>query len=110
MLQNNVISKMTSEVLLSELLAEENCLSPSEIVKKKNLKKISDERELFKICLQVLENNKDSVIAYRQKNKKSIFNHLIEEALKETNMCADTKVLPQIMKKVLQDLIEEGKS
>ena len=63
--------------------------------------KISDSKELDKICYEVLEREKDVVLRYRAGETK-LLNFLVGEVMKKTEKRADFRVVRNILEKILE--------
>ncbi|MDD2935297.1 MAG: Asp-tRNA(Asn)/Glu-tRNA(Gln) amidotransferase subunit GatB [Candidatus Pacebacteria bacterium] len=75
--------------------------TPNEIAEKNNLLQKSDEGELEKIVLKIIENNKTVADEYRA-GKESSLQFLIGQGMKETKGSANPKILTDLFKKNLK--------
>lgn len=62
---------------------------------------ISDEKELEKICLEIIEKNPKIVLGYK-KGKKKLFNALMGQMVKITEQRADMALVAKIMERLLK--------
>ena len=77
--------------------------SPSDIVKEKGLKVVSDEETIEKIIRKAMEDNPKAVEQYRS-GKKSVIGYFIGQVMRATKGKAD----PKTVKKVAERILEEG--
>lgn len=75
--------------------------TPNEIAEKNNLLQKSDEGELEKIVLKIIENNKTVADEFRS-GKESSLQFLIGQGMKETKGSANPKILTDLFKKNLK--------
>jgi aspartyl-tRNA(Asn)/glutamyl-tRNA(Gln) amidotransferase subunit B len=75
--------------------------APNEIAEKNNLLQKSDEGELEKIVLKIIENNKTVADEFRS-GKESSLQFLIGQGMKETKGSANPKILTGLFKKNLK--------
>ncbi|KMQ87139.1 glutamyl-trna amidotransferase subunit mitochondrial [Lasius niger] len=100
LLQNKVINLIKAKKILHELISDPK-KSPKEIVEERNWFLISDEKQLEKMCLEVIEKNPKIVSGYKN-GKKKLFNALLGEMAKITDQCADMAIVTKIMERLLK--------
>ncbi|NLX62834.1 MAG: Asp-tRNA(Asn)/Glu-tRNA(Gln) amidotransferase subunit GatB [Tissierellia bacterium] len=100
LIKEDKISNNVGKKVLREMF--ETGKKPEDIVKEKGLIQISDEDELKKIVAQVLEENEQSVIDYKN-GKDRALGFIIGQVMKATR----GKANPQIVNKLVLEAIEE---
>jgi len=93
------ISSSGAQSMLAEMFDSGD--DPSEILDKKNLEQISNEKELLKIIDKVIKNNPKSVGDYK-KGKKNAIKFLMGQAMKESK----GKANPQLAEKILKEKLD----
>lgn len=94
---NKLSTKQAREVLIKGL--EEN-KNPLDLVKSMNITQISDENEILKVVVEVLEENSNLIEDY--KNGKKVFDYIIGQIMKKTK----GKVNPSITANILKNELE----
>ncbi|MCD6500816.1 Asp-tRNA(Asn)/Glu-tRNA(Gln) amidotransferase subunit GatB [bacterium] len=92
------ISSKIAKTLLKEMFGTGK--DPSQIVKDKGLRQISDEEELEKIVGEVIDKNKKPVEDYK-KGKEAALQFLVGQVMKETKGKANPQIILQLLKKLL---------
>ena len=92
-------SKLAKKVFLE--MAEKGA-DPEQVVKEKGLEQISDEATLRKIVLEVLDNNEESIIAFKN-GKDRALGYLVGQIMKATK----GKANPPMVNKILLEEIEK---
>ncbi|XP_029172673.1 glutamyl-tRNA(Gln) amidotransferase subunit B, mitochondrial isoform X2 [Nylanderia fulva] len=100
LLQNKEINLTKAKKILYELISDPK-KSPKEIVEEHNWFLISDEKQLEKMCLEIIEKNPKIVSGYKN-GKKKLFNVLLGEMAKVTDDCADMALVAKIMERLLK--------
>lgn len=100
LLQNKIINLMKAKKILYELISDPK-KSPKEIVEERNWFLISDEKQLEKMCLEIIEKNPKIVSQYKN-GKKKLLNALLGEMAKITDNCADMVIVTKIMERLLK--------
>ncbi|XP_078040857.1 glutamyl-tRNA(Gln) amidotransferase subunit B, mitochondrial isoform X2 [Augochlora pura] len=93
-INNNILRKVL------KILFENPEKEPIQIVKENNWFMITDEKELEKLCLDIINKNEKLVSKYKS-GKTKVFSKFIHEALKATNYCVDTTAVSKIFTKLL---------
>lgn len=75
---------------------------PEKIIKDKGLVQMNDENELESIIKDILENNPQSVVDYKAGKEKAL-GYLVGQTMRQTK----GKANPQVVNKILQDLLKE---
>jgi len=100
LIEKNEISRQTAkETVFHQMIRTGQ--KASDIIKEKNLSRISDKNQLKKIILKVLDNNKDQTHQYLE-GKKQVFKYLIGQVMKQTKGKAD----PEMTNKLLLDILD----
>lgn len=96
------IDGVLSSKLLKEVFYEmwETQKTPAEIVKEKNIVQITDEDELTKIALEVINENPKAVSDYKS-GKEQAISALIGQMMKKTSGRANPKQAQELLKKLL---------
>ncbi|CAG9770606.1 unnamed protein product [Ceutorhynchus assimilis] len=102
LIEASTISRATA-LLVTEELLKGNMDNPTKIVADKNWKQITDEKELRKICQQILDENEKAVKDYL-KGKTKVFNAFMGYVAKKTDNRADMKKCSEIVKELLLHL------
>ena len=100
LIDKGTISTKIAKKVLEELF--ENPRDPEEIIKEKGWIQISDEGEIKKVVLKILESNPQSIIDYKAGKDRAI-GFLVGQAMKETK----GKANPQILNKMFIDEINK---
>jgi len=74
---------------------------PESIIKKKNLRQISNKEELDNIINEVLQENQQSVVDY-QKGKKQALGYLVGQVMQKTKGQANPQLASQLLKEKLE--------
>lgn len=85
---------------LCESKSTETRLSVAELMEKLGLKTVSDESELFKIVQEVLDENPDSIVSYRN-GKTKVIGFLVGQVMKKTRGQAHPQKVNEILRKAL---------
>lgn len=96
--EGKLSTKQAREVLTKALEEEKN---PLELVKSMNITQISDESEILKVVLEVLAENPNLVVDYKE--GKKVFDYIIGQIMKKTR----GRVNPGMTAKVLRDELEK---
>lgn len=99
-IKDGKINNNTGKKVLKEMF--ESGKDAETIVKEKGLIQISDEGELEKIVENILDNNEQSIIDYKN-GKDRAFGFLVGQVMKETR----GKANPQVVNKILREEIEK---
>ncbi|KZC08313.1 Glutamyl-tRNA(Gln) amidotransferase subunit B, mitochondrial [Dufourea novaeangliae] len=99
LLQDKVINYNIAGKILNVRL-EQPKKEPKQIVEENNWFMITDEKELEKLCLDILNKNPKLVAKYKR-GKTKVFNQFMRAAVVATNECADMVQLTQIFTKLL---------
>ena len=94
----NKISNPAAKKILEVLWDQD--LTVQEIIKKENLKQISNEDELLKIIMKIIEENPKQLNQYKS-GKDKLFGFFVGQVMKETQGSADPKVVNEILRKKL---------
>lgn len=100
LLQNEINLEVCREVLDELVEVSDSDLSPSRIVKEKNLTIVSDQTELTKLCMQVLEDNPKLVKQYKD-GKVKVFKAFMGILVKNSPKKLDMSLASKIMKDLL---------
>ncbi|XP_011256019.1 glutamyl-tRNA(Gln) amidotransferase subunit B, mitochondrial isoform X1 [Camponotus floridanus] len=100
LLQNKTVNLIIANKILYEIISDTK-KSPKEIVEEHNWFLISDEEELEKMCLEIIEKNPKIVSGYK-KGKKKLFIALMGQMAKITNQRADMALVANIMERLLK--------
>ncbi len=101
-LGGEISGKMAKEVF-TEMFG--NATTADEVISKRGLKQISDEKTLSKIVESVLLNSQDIVEKYRNGNEK-VLGFLVGQVMKQTHGQANPKQVNQILRKKLSESIK----
>lgn len=99
LLQMKVINYLMAKKVLNKLVCEPG-KEPRQIIEENNWFLISDEKELEKICIDVLEKNPKIVRRYKAGKTKE-FRKLMHRVAVDTNECADMVITSKIMTRLL---------
>jgi len=99
MLQNKEITDKIGQKIIEEIV--ENQISPKEYVKEQGIKVISGEKEIEKICKQVIKANPKPIEDYKAGNTKAL-QFLIGQVMRATKGQAAPAVLNKIFKKLVK--------
>ncbi|CAG9822146.1 unnamed protein product [Phaedon cochleariae] len=102
LLEKGHINRTTAKFLLEEILSENNKHSPMEIVRKKDLIQITDEKELTAFCEKVILENEKVVQAYKS-GKTKVFKALLGSVAKLSKNKADMAKCTVILKRLLDE-------
>ncbi|MBU2564181.1 Asp-tRNA(Asn)/Glu-tRNA(Gln) amidotransferase subunit GatB [Patescibacteria group bacterium] len=92
------ISSSGAQQVLKEMFKTKK--DPSQIIKQKNLKQMSDKGDLDKIIDKIIENNKEAVDNFK-KGKQGSLQFLIGQVMKETKGAANPKIAGEMIEKRL---------
>ena len=95
--ENNISNPAAKKIL--EVLWDQD-LTVQEIIKKENLEQISNEDELLKIIMKIIEENPKQHNQYKS-GKDKLFGFFVGQVMKETQGSADPKVVNEILRKEL---------
>lgn len=98
LIENGTISTKIAKQIFEELIEKGG--DPEAIVKEKGLMQISDEGELRKLVIEIIENNEQSVQDYKN-GKDRALGFLVGQAMKATK----GKANPQLINKLLKEEI-----
>ena len=98
LIDKGTISSSIGKKVLEELF--ENPREPEEIIKEKGWVQISDEGEIKKIVLEILQNNPQSIADYKA-GKDRALGFLVGQAMKQTKGKANPKMLNEMFLKEL---------
>lgn len=101
LLQENKITKETGRRIIEKLV--EKIFSPQEYVQENNLLAVSSEKELEKICQNIIDGDKNSVESYKKGEEKAL-HFLMGKVMRESRGKAD----PYKTREILKKLIENG--
>ncbi|XP_076375549.1 glutamyl-tRNA(Gln) amidotransferase subunit B, mitochondrial [Megalopta genalis] len=99
LLQNKQINHNILHKVL-KIFFEKQEKEPKQIVEENNWFMITDEKELEKLCLDIMNKN-PKLVAKFKRGKTKAFSKFIHEALKATNECADTPKIIKIFSRLL---------
>jgi aspartyl-tRNA(Asn)/glutamyl-tRNA(Gln) amidotransferase subunit B len=94
-----IISLIQLQKKILEVLWDQD-LTVQEIIKKENLEQISNEDELLKIIMKIIEENPKQHNQYKS-GKDKLFGFFVGQVMKETQGSADPKVVNEILRKEL---------
>jgi len=97
-LEENKISNPAAKKILEVLWDQD--LTVQEIIKKENLEQISNEDELSKIIIKIVEENPKQHNQYKS-GKDKLFGFFVGQVMKETQGSADPKIVNEILRKKL---------
>ena len=97
--QKKISGKMAKQIFL-EMWNNSSKFSPQQIVEKKGLKKIEDEKILSNMVQETLDKFPEQVLDYKN-GKNKIFGFFVGEIMKLSRGQADPKTLQKILKKRL---------
>jgi len=95
------ISNTMAKKIFSEMW--DTGISPEQIIKKKNLKQISDQKELEELVNRILFTHPSQVGDYKQ-GKTKLFGFFVGQVMKESKGQANPKKLSQILKQKLDEI------
>ena len=95
--ENNISNPAAKKIL--EVLWDQD-LTVQEIIKKENLEQISNEDELLKIIMKIIEENPKQHNQYKS-GKDKLFGFFVGQVMKETQGSADPKIVNEILRKEL---------
>ena len=93
LIDKGTISSKIAKQVFEELL--ENPKDPEEIIKEKGWVQISDEVEIKKVVLKILEANPESIVDYKAGRDRAL-GFLVGQAMKETKGKANPKILNKL--------------
>ena len=96
LIDKNVLNSKTAKKVL-EIMFKTN-KNPEDIIKEEGLTQISDEGELEKIVLQVLNNNLQSIEDYKNGKDKAL-SYLVGQVMKETKGKGNPQIINEIILK-----------
>jgi len=100
-INNQTISGKIAKEVFNEMLSSAE--PPSEIIKKKGLVQITDENEILKVVIKVLNENQKQVEQYLS-GKEKVFAHFVGQVMKETKGKANPSLVNKILKEELSKL------
>jgi aspartyl-tRNA(Asn)/glutamyl-tRNA(Gln) amidotransferase subunit B len=100
LIEKNIISNKIAKSILPDIIAGES--TPKELVAKKNLAQISDEKTLETLCQNVISSYPAEVKKY-QEGKDRVFGFFVGQVMKESQ----GKANPQIVKQYLQEILKK---
>ena len=100
-INNQTISGKIAKEVFNEMLSSAE--PPSEIIKKKGLVQITDENEILKVVIKVLNENQKQVEQYLS-GKEKVFAHFVGQVMKETKGKASPSLVNRILKEELNKL------
>jgi len=100
-INNQTISGKIAKEVFNEMLSSAE--PPSEIIKKKGLVQITDENEILKVVIKVLNENQKQVEQYLS-GKEKVFAHFVGQVMKETKGKANPSLVNRILKEELNKL------
>jgi aspartyl-tRNA(Asn)/glutamyl-tRNA(Gln) amidotransferase subunit B len=103
LVSKGTISNRTAKEVFEETL--ESSKSPLEIIQERSLTQVSDEVEIRKICLTVIENNPSQLSDYFN-GRERLFGFFIGQAMKASN----GKLNPKNLNKIMKEEIDKRKS
>ena len=98
---NKKISSKIAKMVLKEMF--ESGADPSQIIKEKDWRLVTDEGELEKIIKKVISDNQKPIEDY-QKGKTSALQFLIGQVMKESQGKAEPKLVEKILEKKLKGI------
>ncbi|XP_030028708.2 glutamyl-tRNA(Gln) amidotransferase subunit B, mitochondrial [Manduca sexta] len=103
MLLQNEINLETGKNILDELLElADDDASPLSIVEDKGWKQVTDEKEITKMCIEIVENNPKLVKQYKDgkvKVLKALLGILSKKSQNKINMALASSILEEVLKK-----------
>ena len=100
-INNQTISGKIAKEVFNEMLSSAE--PPSEIIKKKGLVQITNENEILKVVIKVLNENQKQVEQYLS-GKEKVFAHFVGQVMKETKGKANPSLVNRILKEELNKL------
>ena len=100
LIDKNIISTAIAKKVLEEMF--ETNKSPEIIIEEKGWKQISDEGAISKIVDEILDNNPDSISAYKAGKDKAL-GFLVGQAMKQTKGKANPKMLNELFIKGINE-------
>ncbi len=97
--KEKVTEKNARSIILRQMLDEN--VSPEEVINQEKLE-ISSGKEVKKIILEVIEENKSAVEDY-DRGESNAMNYLVGKVMAKTRGNADPTIINQILKKILDD-------
>ncbi len=98
MLEQNKITPEIGRRILEKLFVKE--FSPKEYVKKENLSMVSDTKELKKLCMDAINENKTAVDSYKKGEEKAI-NYLVGQVMRKSKGKAKPQEITNLLKEIL---------
>ncbi len=95
LIENNKINAGAGKIVFKEMV--ETLKDPEVIIKEKKLEQVSDQSELEKTVMEVIEENPDEVLSY-QNGKNKLFSFFMGKIMKKTHGKADPKIVTQLLK------------
>ncbi len=95
------INAKQSKTIIAEIYKSD--LGPEEIIKKFGFKQITDEKEIEKILVPIIEKNKDMILKNKdrlERVEKMIIGFLMKETKGQANPIVSNKVLKELLKKI----------
>jgi aspartyl-tRNA(Asn)/glutamyl-tRNA(Gln) amidotransferase subunit B len=97
LIEKKEITELAAKQMLNKFVPK----SFSPLTRLKSAEIIDDKKELEKICKNIISRNKQAVSDYKAGNEKALF-FLMGEVMKETNKRADSKIVSEILRKLLK--------
>ncbi|UAT42901.1 Asp-tRNA(Asn)/Glu-tRNA(Gln) amidotransferase subunit GatB [Anaplasmataceae bacterium AB001_6] len=101
LIDEGVVSEGSAKKIFNCIVEGSN-LAPEELVEKLNLRQISDYQVLYDIFKDIMNNNLDRVVEYKN-GKNKLLGFFIGQAMKKTGGNANPVMLSEIAKKLLND-------
>jgi len=98
LIENNKITAIVAKIVFDGMLKTKK--DPEIIVKEKGLEQVSDLSELKIMVLEVINENPDEVVLYRN-GKTKLFSFFMGKIMKKTQGKADPKIVTQMLKSKL---------
>ena len=101
LLWKNEISSRTGKFILKEMF--ETGADPTYIIEEKNLKQVSDEKEIKEIIKKIIKDNPKAIEDYKR-GKKNAIQFLIGQVMRETKGKMDPRITQKLIQEVLINL------
>ncbi|XP_026762969.2 glutamyl-tRNA(Gln) amidotransferase subunit B, mitochondrial [Galleria mellonella] len=102
LLQKKINLDMCRQILDELVHNADEDISPSRLLKEKGWSMITDEAELTKLCIEVLENNPKLVKQYKEGKKKvyrALLGIVVKSSENKIDMAAVSKIMDDLLKK-----------
>lgn len=102
LLQKKINLDMCRQILDELVQNADEDISPSRLLKEKGWSMITDEAELTKLCIEVLENNPKLVKQYKEGKKKvyrALLGIVVKSSENKIDMAAVSKIMDDLLKK-----------